>query len=98
LAKAIEGESDLEIIVEGHTDTDALSSATHPKNNWELSVLRSTSVVSIMTENSTINPEILSASGRSAFHPVDVNDKSKNRRIEVIIAPRLDALFELISK
>jgi chemotaxis protein MotB len=98
LAKAIEGDDDLEIIVEGHTDTDALSSASHPKNNWELSVLRSTSVVSIMTENSSINPEILSASGRSEFHPVDVNDKSKNRRIEVIIAPRLDALFELISK
>lgn len=98
LAKAIEGENDLEIIVEGHTDSDALSRNSHPKNNWELSVLRSTSIVSIMTENSTINPKILSASGRSEFHPVNPNDKSKNRRIEVIIAPRLDALFELISK
>ena len=54
--------------------------------------------VGIMTDNSAINPKILSASGRSEFHPVDVNDKAKNRRIEVIIAPRLDALFELISK
>src|SRR5690554_230630 len=98
LAKAIENENDLEIIVEGHTDTDRLASASHPKNNWELSVLRATSVVSIMTENSSVNPEILSASGRSEFHPVDPNDKSKNRRIEVIIAPKLDALFELISK
>ncbi|PKR81894.1 hypothetical protein CW751_00735 [Brumimicrobium salinarum] len=98
LAKAIENENDLEIIVEGHTDTDRLASASHPKNNWELSVLRATSVVSIMTENSSVNPEILSASGRSEFHPVDPSDKAKNRRIEVIIAPRLDALFELISK
>lgn len=98
LAKAIEGDDQLEIIVEGHTDTDRLASGTHPKNNWELSVLRATSVVGIMTENTDINPAILSASGRSEFHPVDANDKAKNRRIEVIIAPRLDALFELISK
>ncbi|WP_417265044.1 OmpA family protein [Brumimicrobium sp.] len=98
LARAIEGDDQLEIIVEGHTDTDRLASGTHPKNNWELSVLRATSVVGIMTENTDINPAILSASGRSQYHPVDANDKSKNRRIEVIIAPRLDALFELISK
>src|SRR5690554_682753 len=98
LAKAIEGDDELEIIVEGHTDTDRLASGTHPKNNWELSVLRATAVVGIMTSNTAINPAILSASGRSEFHPVDENDKSKNRRIEVIIAPRLDALFELISK
>ena|SRR5690554_1145767 len=98
LAKAIEGNDELEIIVEGHTDTDRLASSSHPKSNWELSVLRATSVVGIMTGNTGINPAILSASGRSEFHPVDENDKAKNRRIEVIIAPRLDALFELISK
>ncbi|HZH86957.1 MAG TPA: OmpA family protein [Brumimicrobium sp.] len=98
LAKAIEGNDELEIIVEGHTDTDRLASGTHPKNNWELSVLRATAVVGIMTDNTGIDPAILSASGRSEFHPVDENDKAKNRRIEVIIAPRLDALFELISK
>jgi chemotaxis protein MotB len=98
LAKAIQGDDQLEIIVEGHTDTDRLASGSHPRNNWELSVLRATSVVGIMTDNTEINPKILSASGRSEFHPVDENDKAKNRRIEVIIAPRLDALFELISK
>jgi chemotaxis protein MotB len=98
LAKAIQGEDDLEIIVEGHTDTDALSSRTHPTDNWELSVLRATSVVSIMTENTDINPAILSASGRSEYHPVDEFDKAKNRRIEVIIAPNLDELFKMISQ
>lgn len=98
LARAVQGEEDLEIIVEGHTDTDALSSASHPKNNWELSVLRATSVVEIMTGNTSINPAILSAAGRSEFHPVDPSDKAKNRRIEVIISPKLDDLFELISK
>lgn len=98
LAKAIEGDESLEIIVEGHTDTDAMKSVSHPKNNWELSVLRATSVISIMTENTGINPAILMAAGRSEFHPVDPNDKAKNRRIEVIIAPNLDELFNLISK
>ncbi len=98
LAKAIEGDESLEIIVEGHTDTDALKSSSHPKNNWELSVLRATSVIGIMTENTDINPAILMAAGRSEFHPVDANDKAKNRRIEVVIAPNLDELFSLISK
>jgi chemotaxis protein MotB len=98
LAKAIENEKDLEIIVEGHTDTDALNSRSHPKNNWELSVLRATSVVSIMVDNSKVSPKILSASGRSEYHPVDELNKAKNRRIEVIIAPNLDELFQIISK
>lgn len=98
LAKVLENEKDLEIIVEGHTDNDKLESASYPKNNWELSVLRATSVVEIMTKNSKINPAILMAAGRSEFLPVDAKDKAKNRRIEVIISPNLNALFELISK
>lgn len=98
LAEAIQGDDELEIIVEGHTDSDPLSSRVHPKDNWELSVLRATSVVNIMVDNSDINPVILSASGRSEFHPIDEFDKMKNRRIEVIIAPNLDELFEMISE
>lgn len=98
LAKVLEKETDLEIIVEGHTDTDKLTSASHPKSNWELSVLRATAVVEIMVANSKVNPALLMAAGRSEFHPVDPKDKAKNRRIEVIISPNLNALFELISK
>lgn len=97
LSKALEGEKDLEIVVEGHTDTDKMAGNQHPKNNWELSVLRSTSVISIMLENSTINPTQLMAAGRSEYIPVDPNDKAKNRRIEVIISPNLNELYELIS-
>jgi len=96
LAKVLESEKELEIIVEGHTDTDAMNSASHPKNNWELSVLRATSVISIMTTNSKMNPGQIMAAGRSEFHPVDPNDKAKNRRIEVIISPDLDALYTLL--
>lgn len=95
LAAVISTQDQLEIIVEGHTDTDQLSSATIPRNNWELSVLRSTAVIDILTQ-SGVAPEALAASGRSEYHPVDEEDKARNRRIEIIIAPNLDPLFDLI--
>lgn len=97
LGQVLESEKDLEIVVEGHTDTDKLSSPNSPKNNWELSVLRATSVVEILLANSSMSPAQIMAAGRSEFHAVDVNDKAKNRRIEVIISPNLNELFEIIS-
>lgn len=98
LAKVLESEKELEIIVEGHTDIDKLVSPNHPKSNWELSVLRATSVVEIMTANSKMNPGQLMAAGRGEFHPVDIKDKAKNRRIEIIISPNLNELYNLISQ
>jgi len=98
LAKVLESETELEIVVEGHTDTDAMNGSAHPKNNWELSVLRATSVISIMTSNSKMNPKQLTAAGRSEYQPIDPNNKAKNRRIEIIISPNLDALYELINE
>jgi chemotaxis protein MotB len=97
LGKALESEKDLEIIVEGHTDTDKLNSSISPKNNWELSVLRATSVVQILLNNSGMTPSQIMAGGRGEFLPIDVSDKAKNRRIEVIISPNLNELFEIIS-
>ena len=97
LGKALESEKDLEIIVEGHTDTDKLNSSTSPKNNWELSVLRATSVVQILLNNSNMTPSQIMAGGRGEFLPIDESDKAKNRRIEVIISPNLNELFEIIS-
>jgi chemotaxis protein MotB len=98
LTKVLENEKELEIIVEGHTDNDKMLKTGHPKNNWELSVLRATSVVEIMLTNPNVSPTILMAAGRSEYHPVDELDKGKNRRIEIIISPNLNPLFELISK
>lgn len=95
LAQVVSTQENLEIIVEGHTDSDQLRSSIIPRNNWELSVLRSTAVVEILTA-AGVQPESLSASGRSEFHPIDANDKAKNRRIEIVLAPNLDALFDLI--
>ena len=97
LAEVIAEQTDLEIVVEGHTDTDQVRSTSIPRNNWELSVLRATAVVSILLETPGVDPSMLSASGRSEYHPVDASDKAKNRRIEVILAPNLDSLYELIS-
>ncbi len=98
LAKVLETEKEVEIIVEGHTDTDKFNSPNIPKNNWELSVLRSTAVVEIMTANSKVNPAQLMAAGRSEYIPVDTKDKAKNRRIEIIISPNLNELFEIIKR
>lgn len=97
LAKVLQDQSDLEVLVEGHTDTDAMKSSAYPKNNWELSVLRATAVVEIMLANSTMDNTKITAAGRSEFLPVDPNDKAKNRRIEIILIPNLDELFEIIS-
>lgn len=98
LAKVLQDQVDLDVLVEGHTDTDKMNSSSHPKNNWELSVLRATSVVDIMLDNSSINPATITAAGRGEFLPLDATDKAKNRRIEVILIPNLDELFEIISK
>ena len=97
LAKVLEDQKDLEILVEGHTDTDKMRSNSHPADNWELSVLRATSVVKIMLENSKMDPTSVSASGRSQFIPIDIENKAKNRRIEVVLIPKLDELFEIIN-
>ena len=98
LGDVIATQSDLEIIIEGHTDTDKLSSTSIPRNNWELSVLRSTAVLDIIMGQPGVDPAILTASGRGEYHPVDPDDKSKNRRIEIILAPHLDDLFDLLEE
>ena len=76
LAKVLEDQQDLEILVEGHTDSDKMKSNSHPVDNWELSVLRATSVVKIMLKNSKMDPTTVSASG-SQYIPIDIQDKAK---------------------
>ena len=98
LGDVIATQSDIEIIIEGHTDTDKLSSTTIPRNNWELSVLRSTAVLDIIMAQPGVDPSVLTASGRGEYHPVDLEDKAKNRRIEVILAPNLDTLFDILDE
>lgn len=98
LARAIEDENGFEVVVEGHTDDVAFSSASSPRNNWELSVLRATAVVEVLTSSSSLKPEVLTAAGRSEYHPRDPQDRNRNRRIEVVLSPQLGSLYELLEE
>ncbi len=97
LAKAIEGEADLRIMVEGHTDTDKVLPGSPYKDNWDLSVMRATSVVRILQDNGRIDPVRITAAGRGEFLPLDPAEKARNRRIEIILSPDLTQLYELVT-
>lgn len=96
LATAIESEKDLNVLVEGHTDTDKVQGGGTMKDNWDLSVMRATSVVRIMQENSRLDPVRVTAAGRGEYVPVDPTDKAKNRRIEIILSPDLEELMKIV--
>ena len=98
LAKAVESEKDLNILVEGHTDTDKILPGSTMKDNWDLSVLRATSVVRILQDNSALDPKRVTAGGRGEYAPVDPADKAKNRRTEVILSPNLEELYKLVKE
>lgn len=102
LAKVLETSSDIDIVVEGHTDNVPLNGKGIISDNWDLSVKRATSVVKIITKNSNLNPKRLTAAGRGEFLPLDMTNtaegRKKNRRIEIILTPKLDELFELLGE
>ncbi len=97
LLSAVLDNSDLEIMVEGHTDSVPINTSRN-KDNWDLSAHRATSVARIMIEKG-IEPERIIASGRSKYHPIASNEtdqgRQTNRRTEVVLAPKLDKLWEL---
>ena len=100
LAKVLEQNQEINVLVEGHTDNVPLKGKGDIKDNWDLSVKRATSVVKIITESSKVNPKRLTAAGRSEYVPLDMSNtaegRKKNRRIEVILTPKLDELFQLL--
>ena len=98
LSKAIENEKDLSILVEGHTDTDQIGAGSAYKDNWDLSVMRATSVVRIIQESSKTDPVRITAAGRGEYVPVDPSDKAKNRRIDVVLIPDLKELYNLVKE
>lgn len=102
LSEALSYQKDLEILVEGHTDSIPLSGRGLVKDNWDLSVMRATSVVKRLTSNTNLDPTQLIAAGRSEFVPLLDNTtsegRSKNRRIEMILSPNLDDLFKLLDE
>lgn len=100
LAKVLESNSDINVLIEGHTDNVPYNGVGQMKDNWDLSVMRATAIVKIITANSTVDPKRLTAAGRSEYDPVSTNEttagKAKNRRIEIILTPKLDELFQII--
>ena len=96
LAEVLATNQDIEITVEGHTDSDGTAS-----QNWDLSVLRATSVVKLLTQNG-VDPSRVTASGRAYFAPLVSNDnnvnKAKNRRTEIILSPKLDQLMTILNQ
>lgn len=100
LATALASQKDLEILVEGHTDSIPLSGRGLVKDNWDLSVMRATNVVKVLLKTPNLDPLQLTAAGRAEFVPIANNTtnagRSANRRIEMILSPNLDDLFELL--
>lgn len=100
LAKVLEKNPDINIMIEGHTDDVPFRPGSQIKDNWDLSVLRATSIVRILLENSDMDPQRLTVAGRGEHLPLDPaktpEARQKNRRTEIILTPRLDYLFQII--
>jgi chemotaxis protein MotB len=99
LAKVLEKNTDISVLIEGHTDNVPIKGG-NIKDNWDLSVLRATSVVRILTKSGAVNPIRLTPAGRSEFQPIDKGNspeaRKKNRRIEIILTPKLDELLQVL--
>lgn len=101
-AEVLNKEPDINISVEGHTDNKKVNNLGQIKDNWDLSVLRATSVSRYLTEVEKVDPQRLTATGKGQFQPIDPGTTpealAKNRRIEIVLTPKLDELYNLISK
>lgn len=99
LAAALNQNPDINVMVEGHTDSVAIHTSQYP-DNWALSVGRSTAITRILISDYGLAPQRITATGRSQFEPVADNalpeGRARNRRTEIILAPKLDELMRLI--
>ncbi len=101
LAKILEKDTTITVMVEGHTDdVPYLKPVGGIKDNWDLSVLRATSIVRILLKNGNIDPKRIIPAGRGPYLPVDPRPtpeaRAKNRRIEIILTPELDKIFKAL--
>ena len=101
LGEVLAQNPDINVLIEGHTDNVPYTGTGQVKGNWDLSTKRATAIVGILRENPEIIPGNLTAAGRGEFAPVASNDsatgKAKNRRIEVILTPKLDEITKLLN-
>lgn len=101
LGNVLEKNPDIDILIEGHTDNVPIKTATY-KDNWDLSVARATSIVRLLTDNHDLDEKRITAAGRGEFMPRATNEttegKALNRRTEIILAPKLDELMNLLGQ
>lgn len=100
LAKVLKTQPEINISVEGHTDNQRVNNLGQIKDNWDLSVLRATSVVRYLTEVEKIENGRITATGKGEFQPIAEGNapeiRSRNRRIEIVLSPKLEELYQLI--
>lgn len=100
LANVINSEPSIDVMVEGHTDSRSIHNEK-VQDNWDLSVLRATSVVRKLQNEYNVAPEKLIASGRSSYQPIVENDsrdnRAKNRRTRIVILPNINKFFALMA-
>lgn len=100
VAKVLEQNTDINILIEGHTDDVPMAGKGDIKDNWDLSVMRATAIVKIITKNSSVDSRRLTAAGRGEYFPIDpaktAEARKKNRRTEIILTPKLDELFKVL--
>ncbi|MES2566843.1 MAG: OmpA family protein [Bacteroidota bacterium] len=99
IAKIIESRPELEVMVEGYTDSDPIKNSCN-KDNWDLSVRRSTAVVRLLQSEFSVNPNRLIAAGRAEYNELVPNsspvNKAINRRTRIIILPKLNEFYDLL--
>lgn len=103
VGKVLGQNPEISVLIEGHTDNDKFAGAMGQiENNWDLSTKRATSIVNILAENKAINKQGLTAAGRGEYAPLASNEtaegKAKNRRIEIILTPKLDEISKMLNE
>lgn len=102
LGEVLAQNPDIAVLIEGHTDNVPYGGSGQLQDNWDLSTKRATSIVQILRENNNIDPQNLTAAGRGEYAPVATNEtaegKAKNRRIEVILTPKLDEISQMLNE
>ena len=101
VAKVVNDKPEIDILIEGHTDNQPISSSKFP-DNWALSTARATAVARVLQEEFKVDPTRMTAAGRSYYMPVASNDtaegRAKNRRTRIIVLPKLDQFFDMVEK
>ena len=102
ITKVLVAEPNIKIMIEGHTDNVPFKSSGSIKDNWDLSVMRATTIVRLITSNKKIDPKNITAAGRSEYEPLlpntNADNRAKNRRTEVIITPDLSSIEKMLEE